>query len=152
MKLSEFIKKYGDFEIADEVQKLIEPKEGWKPKKGEEYWIVSTTGEVVCVEWYGYGCDLFNFDKRNVYRTKEEAQFALDMYEFCKKRSFEPNWKDRSEERYYLYLDIEDHNVYGGSTIYLNGFRPFYYPTYDAVQEVIHQYSFEELEKYYGRV
>ena len=87
MKLSELINKYGDFEITDEVVKMIEPK--WKPKVGEKYWIMNAAGNAVCVEWYGYGCDLINFDKRNVYRTKEEAQFALDMYDFCKKRSFE---------------------------------------------------------------
>lgn len=152
MKLSELINKYGDFEITDEVVKLIEPKEGWKPKRGEEYWVVDTAGNVVCVEWYGYGCDLFNLDKRNVYRTKEEAQFALDMYNFCKERSFTPNWKDETEPRFYLSLDYEDNAGYSKYSEYLNEFHPFYYPTYDAVEEVIHQYSFEELEKYYGRV
>lgn len=151
MKLSEFIKKYGDFEITDEAQKLIEPKEEWKPEFGKTYWAIHG-GIVAHMTWEDDKIDLFNFSKCNVYRTKEEAQFALDMYDFCKKRSFEPDWKDMSEEKYYLYLNIEGHNVYGGSTIYLNGFRPFYYPTYNAVEEVIHQYSFEELEKYYGRV
>ena len=37
--------------------------------------------------------------KRNVYRTEEEAQFALDMYNFCKERSFEPDWEDSNQNK-----------------------------------------------------
>lgn len=149
MKLSEVIKKYGDFEITDEMIKTIEPE--FKPKVGETYWAV-IGGSTYPFTWEDNKTDLFSFNKHNVYRTKEAAQFALDIYNFCKERSFTPNWKDETVPKYYLYLDCEDNAVYSDCDEYLNEFHPFYYPTHDAVEEVLHKYTFDELAEYYGRV
>ncbi len=35
MKLSEFIEKYGDCEVTDELMEMLKPKGDWIPKKGE---------------------------------------------------------------------------------------------------------------------
>ena len=60
----------------------------WKPKEGEEYWtfdysldIVNNkpfaTWEVCSKQWCKTSVDFALFEKGWVYRTKEEAQFAL---------------------------------------------------------------------------
>lgn len=84
--------------------------------------------------------------------TEDEAKFALDMYNFCKERSFEPDWNDEKQEKWSIYLVNSNKKVkvdYSQTTCY---FGPFYYPTEEVAQEVIDKYSFEELAKYYGRV
>lgn len=70
---------------------LIEPKEKWTPKKGENYYypfIEHDDNELVveCSVWEGV---LFDSLKRNkgfgIYRTIEEAKVALDKIEALRK-------------------------------------------------------------------
>lgn len=152
MKLSELIEKYGDREVSDELIEMLKPKEDWIPKMNDKYWKINCSGKVEAECWEDCYYDYFALNKRNVYRTEEEAQFALDMYRFCKKRSFEPDWEDRNRFKYYLYLDYNNKEANYNYTDSFNHCSPFYYPTEKAVQEIINKYSFEELEKYYGRV
>ena len=151
MKLSELIKKYGDCEVSEELLGMIKLKGEWEPKEGEKYWFVSG-GEVSNITWDYDPSDLFLLGKRNIYRTKEEAQFALDMYNFCKERSFEPDWENRNQSKYYLYLDYNNKEANYNYTDSFNNCSPFYYPTFKAAEEIIDKYTFEELAKYYGRV
>lgn len=153
MKLSELIEKYRDCEVKEElVDMVVKPKGYWIPKMGEKYWMINSSGEVVDEYWESHPYDYFALNKRNVYQTEEEAQFALDMYNFCKERSFEPDWGDSDQYKFALYLDYDLRKVYWATYKYINRFVPFYYRTEQAVQEIMYKYSFEELEKYYGRV
>lgn len=152
MKLSEVIEKYGDCEVSEELLVMIEPKCEWKPEIGDKYWGIDCYGDVVSHYWDNHYYDRFRLTKRNVYRTEEEAQFALDMYNFCKERSFEPDWEDDSQCKYYLYLYYRNKEVNFNYTDSFNHCYPFYYPSKEAVQEIIDKYSFDELATYYGRV
>ncbi len=184
MKLSEVIKKYGDFEITDDVVKKIAPE--FKPEIGKTYYAVELGGTVVHLTWESNERDLFRLNKRNVYRTKEEAQFALDMYvhltwesnerdlfrlnkrnvyrtkeeaqfaldmyNFCKERSFTPDWTNENEYKYFLVLNYDKRKAHWCRNTSFCRFTSFCYPTLDAVNEVIHRYTFDELAEYYGRV
>lgn len=152
MKLSEFIEKYGNCEVSDELMEMLKPKEDWKPQIGEEYCLITTVLGICYDNYSNTECDNNRLSKRNVYRTEEEAQFALDMYHFCKERSFEPDWDDEDQCKYYLYLDCKYKEINYMFDNNLNQFKPFYYQTKEAAQEIIDKYSFEEIEKYYGRV
>ena len=152
MKLSEVIEKYGDCEVNGKLVEMLKPKGDWIPKMNDTYWKINICGEVVYGLWEDCYFDYFALNKRNVYRTKEEAQFALDMYNFCKERSFEPDWGDDNEIKCYLYLRYEDKKADYSKIFSFNYFSPFYYPTAEAVKEIIDKYSFEEIKKYYGRV
>ena len=74
------------------------------------------------------------------------------MYNFCKERSFDPDWGNGNQNKYLLILDNSRNTCEVSSCFVTNHFAPFYYPTIEAVQEVIDKYSFDELAKYYGRV
>ena len=150
MKLSEFIEKYGDCEVTDELMEMLKPKGDWKPKKREEYYFIISSLEICHDTYSNSGYDNNRLSKRNCYQTKEEAQFALDMYNFCKERSFEPDWEDDNQNKYFLSLD--EKAVVAGYRYSYRDFLPFYYPTSEAVEEIINKYSFDELAKYYGRV
>ena len=150
MKLSEFIEKYGNCEVSDELVEMIKPKGDWIPKKGEEYCLITTVLGICYDNYSNTECDNNRLSKRNVYRTEEEAQFALDMYHFCKERSFEPDWGDGNQKKYFL--SLEGNKVVTDYLFSYRHFLPFYYPTSEAVKEIIDKYSFDELAKYYGRV
>ena len=152
MKLSEFIEKYGDHEVADELIEMLKPKGDWKPKNGEKYYFIISSLEIIYETYVNAESDNNRLSKRNVYQTEEEAQFALDMYNFCKERSFEPDWEDRNRFKYYLYLDYNNKEANCNYTDSFNHCSRFYYPTEKAVQEIINKYSFDEIAKYYGRV
>ena len=152
MKLSELIEKYGDCEVTDELMEMLKPKGDWKPKNGEKYYFIISSLEIIYETYVNAETDNNRLSKRNCYKTEEEAQFALDMYNFCKERSFEPDWGDENQCKYYLYLDCKYKEINYMFDNNLNHFKPFYYPTAEAVNEVINKYSFDELAKYYGRV
>ncbi len=152
MKLSEFIEKYGDCELTDELMEMLKPKGDCKLQIGEEYWMINGFGKVVDERWESWAYDYFALNKRNVYRTEEEAQFALDMYNLCKERSFKPDWDSMVQSKYYLILNNKDKEVNYNCRTWIDCCDPFYYPTAKAVNEVIDKYSFDELAKYYGRV
>lgn len=154
MKLKELISTYGECEVSEEMLNMIKKdNEDWKPKYKENYWFIDDCSSIYKDTWFGAYEDNFRLQKRNVYSTKEEAEFALDMYKFCKKRSFEPDWDDENQYKHYIYLDcINGKEVCYSSYTIFKHFMPFYYPTEEAAREVIDKYTFEELEKYYGRV
>ena len=152
MKLSELIEKYRDCEVSDELVEMIKPKGDWKPKKGEKYYFIVTSLEITYETYINSETDNNRLSKRNCYKTEEEAKFALDMYNFCKERSFEPDWGNFMQSKYYLIMNVENKRVYYDDYTHTHFFLPFYYPTAEAVQEVIDKYSFDELAKYYGRV
>ena len=152
MKLSEFIEKYGDCEVTDELMEMVKPKGDWEPWLGENYYFISEVLQVSLARNKGDDYAYARIMKRNVYRTKEEAQFALDMYNFCKERSFKPDWEDCDQTKFLLYLDYDSRKVYWSMYEYSKQFAPFYYLSKEEVQEIIDKYSFEELAKYYGRV
>ena len=152
MKLSELIEKYGDCEVTDELMKMVNTKGDWIPKMNDKYWMINGFGKVVDERWESCAYDYFALNKRNFYQTEEEAKFALDMYRFCKERSFEPDWEDCNRFKYYLYLDYNNKEANYNYTDNFYHCIPFYYLTAEAVKEIINKYSFEELEKYYGRV
>lgn len=150
MKLSEFIEKYGDCEVMDELMEMLKPKGDWKPKNGEKYYFIISSLEIIYETYVNAESDNNRLSKRNCYKTEEEAQFALDMYNFCKERSFEPDWGDGNQKKYFL--SLEGNKVVTDYLFSYRHFLPFYYPTSEAVKEIIDKYSFEEIKKYYGRV
>ena len=152
MKLSEFIEKYGDCEVTDELMEMIKPKGDWKPKNGEKYYFIISSLEIIYETYVNAETDNNRLSKRNCYKTEEEAQFALDMYNFCKERSFEPDWDDLEQTKYTLYLDYRNKVADWMTCDDRKYFEPFYYQTKEVVQEIINKYSFDELAKYYGRV
>lgn len=51
MKLSDFIKKYGDCEVTEEMEKCIKKKGKWMPEVGETYWYIDSFGSIHGISW-----------------------------------------------------------------------------------------------------
>lgn len=67
-------------ELQQAIQELPEPVGRWKPKFDEKYWFTTeaTGSGVNSNRWLSSSIDQIRYNRANVYRTKEEAQAALD--------------------------------------------------------------------------
>ena len=95
MKLNEVIAKYGNQEVDEsKIKEVLGVKESkvWVPKEGEEVWIIYSDGDLGITE--------SNIQRRlvfgNLYKTKEEAEFARDKQIFLTK--FERYLRENEDE------------------------------------------------------
>ena len=99
MKLSDFIKKYGDCEVSEEMEKMIQkPKGKWMPKECERYYFVHSSGEVKYADyWNDCGYDEYRIRHLRVFKTQQEAERYLEIQKAFKEASFEPDWNKHGQ-------------------------------------------------------
>ena len=111
MKLSEYIKEFGDKQVdVDKLSEFIIEDKVFEPKENEKYYCISSNGAI------NYNLNNHKADKniinyQQVYRTRVEAEFARDkaiFLEFMRKEflrnSDELNWL--VEDYYCMAYDI----------------------------------------------
>lgn len=110
MKLSEYIKKYGDCEVTDEIDKCIAkvPKTVYDLKYGDRYFFLTISGIVQEGIWRN---DDSNFDRErigNAFLTEEDAKFAserlkviAELKKYAKEFSNE-EWSNPKLLKYYI--------------------------------------------------
>ena len=68
-----------DWQLVNaEVPTVVEVKERWKPKNGESYFFISGDGLVNLSDWDNDVFDNYYYNFGNCFRTKEEAEKALE--------------------------------------------------------------------------
>lgn len=72
-------------------------------KNGEEYWFVTDTGLINNVHWRCSGYHLYRYEMGNVYKTKEEAEHAIEVQKsrvrLQRKADFKSNWKNIVQDK-----------------------------------------------------
>ena len=113
MKLSDFIKKHGDCEVTEEMEKYIKPKKKgkWMPVAGERYWYVTSYGSVYSDTWSRHYADEYRIDFLRIFKTEKEAERYLEIQKACKKASFEPDWENDDQRKFYLVYDYRTNSV-----------------------------------------
>lgn len=95
--------------MLDEIEHHQEPKKEWSPddlEGGDDYWIVSVTGDVIKQI---YNSDLFDQYKKltgDMFETKEDAQYHLDMLKLSKSirdQGFKPDWGNAKQPKWFAY-------------------------------------------------
>ena len=102
-------------EILDEINKTKEHlAEGWRPKKGDEYWYVDTSYRVHSFIFTNDKFDNFNINTYNCFRTKEQAKAEAEkilvrrMLEDIARRlnkGEKIDWKDKNQKKYFFAFD-----------------------------------------------
>lgn len=157
MKLSEFMSKYGDCEVTEEMEKCIKKPKGkpkgkskgkWRPKIGEEYYYINGFGNGFYSVNSGCIGDNFCLDFVRVFKTQEEAERYREIMKACKKASFEPDWEDCNEFKYCFYYNHMDHRI-GISHRYVSNFGvQFYFESHDKARELINKFGEKDIAKY----
>lgn len=155
MKLSEYIKKYGDCEVTDEIDKCIvkTPKTVYDLKYGDEYFFFTESGirrsvwhdEMTCYARLGIG---------NVFLTEKDAEFAYErlmviaeLKKYAKEFSDE-EWKKSNLSKYSIRYDCQDFRVCA-SCCFLSKGAEIYFESIQKAQEAIKAVGEDRVKKYY---
>ena len=103
-EVAEMKKELSD--MRDRLDQLNVKENEW-PKFGDKYWSIDTFGNVnqfTCSYEgiYDNRCKSFG----NVFRTKEDAEFAFERLKVLaemRKFTFDPDWKDRNQPKWTIY-------------------------------------------------
>ena len=60
-----------------ELEELAKGEQGF-PKVGDEYWYMTTTGKIFNSNWDGFVSEEYMLEIGNMFRTKEQAEFAVE--------------------------------------------------------------------------
>ena len=155
MKLSDYIKKYGDCEVTDEIDKCIvkEPKTVYDLKYGDEYFFLTESGirrsvwydEMTCYARLGIG---------NVFLTEKDAEFAYvrlmvltELKKYAKEFS-DKEWMNQSIVKHYIIFDYEDHVINIGYVCFTK-VSDIYFESEEKAQEAIEAVGEDRVKKYY---
>lgn len=142
------------FNLKKELNKQQEePKRRWKPEIKEAYYCITGDGDIILAYWIDSACDRCRYKLRNVFKTYEEAKFALEKlkvlaelqeYADCDKEWIRDNthWNigyetnnGRIEAHSYCCTKITPFNLYFSSE--------------EQAQKAIDAIGEERLKKYY---
>ena len=106
-------------ELKEEIDKA-EQEENSSNKmpfiKGEDYYYISTAGEIAFNEWVNDSIDIWRFNQGNAFKTRQEAKDKLFQLTLeGKAREFrrinncdvsEEDWKNMNKNKYYIYYSL----------------------------------------------
>ena len=156
MKLSEYIEKYGDCEVTDEIDKCIVkvPKTVYDLKVGDRYYCLDAIGEAWQSIWDDEKKDKNRLSIGNVFLTKKDAEFAIERLEviaelkkYAKEFSDE-EWPNPSIVKHYIIFDYEDHVINIGYVCFTK-VSDIYFESKGKAQEAIEAVGEDRVKKYY---
>lgn len=138
--------------LEKELKELKETKieDDEFPRLGDQYWFVSTDGYVVYACWGDNSFDNYRKDFLRIFKTKKECKRYLEIQKAFKKESkkFEPNWKDDSQDKYYLYYNYIRNSIEIGCA-WSNRVATLYFENRKVLEELISRFGEEDIKKYY---
>lgn len=144
------------FEIADftaEDWKIYkEPTKNWKPKEGDTYFYISSTGKVISDTFMP--CIPSDNDKvpfNNAFQTAEEAEHMVEKIKIINKlRELSNTRSIYNQNKFVIYYNFLDNKVSCGEINYMK-VTPFeaYFKTREDCQKAIDTIGEDNLKKYY---
>ena len=152
-KIEEFRKQ-----LIEEAKKLVEEqkqKEEVFPKVRDIYWFVNDCGGVTDTRWDNYVIDNNRLAIGNVFKTEEEAEFALEKLEvIAELRKFAES-KDRKwnvrDYHYFINWDCDQAEMFVDSNARWKH-NEIYFESKEKAKEAIESVGEERIKKYYLEV
>lgn len=141
-------------EERKQLMKLIQKSNGskrkvWKPYYRERYFYINECGEIMNSEWFDDSIDISRYGIGNCFKTKEEAEFALEKrrVEVELQRFAEENNECDTGVRYFISYNLGSEitvdQVYG---VRLKG---IYFSSKEVAENAIWAIGKGRLKKYY---
>lgn len=144
-----------ELELTDEqAAELVEQykKREDLPQPLENYWCISSTGDIIEDSNDRTCTDLWRIESGNCFRTKEEAEYYRDylvaLNTLRKSSDFVPDWGD-SDQRKYFIKHCNDEGFTIHNWIKTNDATPVYYRTSEEAESALEKYR-REFEIVYG--
>lgn len=81
------------------------------PKYGDRYWYVGATGRIFNSEWDGFGSTEDRLKIDNVFKNKEEAEFAVEKLKVeAELRKFSRPFKE-DEDNHFIQINSSHNNI-----------------------------------------
>lgn len=148
-------------EEREQLMKLIQKSNGskskmWKPKCGELFFYISGRGDIfssiwinsyICSEYYSIG---------NCFKTKEEAEFALEkvrveteLRRFAEENNeYEIDWKDKKQEKWFISYNCKE-EIINPICAYDFCICNIYFTSEEIAKQAVGYVGEERLKKYY---
>ena len=162
MKIKDLLENVQDVELTPEQEKQIKEYLGiketkrWKPKSGENYWYIMHCGTVATTHWSDY-CDLDAefFAMNNCFKTKEEAEFALEkikvyleLKNFADENNDSIDWNDERQRKYTIYYDYSDPGLAITDYHHMAHIGTIYFSSVELAQKALKKIGEKRIEKY----
>ena len=101
-------------EMAEAMKKRADGV--FKPEYGEEYWFVSSLGDILDIDWVDSEIDEDRYAIGNCFPTEQEAEDAIRVLKLTQKakesqRGFVPDWENWEQNKYALYFEMGDIHI-----------------------------------------
>lgn len=137
-------------EFAEKIKALKAEAQQEKefPQFGDDYWFVDSDTEVMDIAWYGGEYDQGRLSIGNVFKTKEEAEFAVEKLKVeAELRKFSSPFEE-DENNYFIQID----SFYKSITIEVDDYYPtqgtIYFESEDKAQQAIESIGADRIKKY----
>lgn len=141
----------------DELDKVeIEPESRrWKPKRGQTYYFITATAEIISNTWNEGYYDILRFAIDNVFETYEEAEFEIERLKVIAelKEFAEPDDSPWNSESVHYYIDyIIQSSQISISSVWCSQHLDIYFKSIERAREAIKAVGEDRIKKYYLRV
>ena len=136
-------------EFDDKIAELQRAEKRYKPEKGEKYYYISGNGTIFCELWGNDKIDKPYAKYYNVFKTKEEAEFAAERWKVMRELEMLADDDEEWDEENVHYTI-----KYNGKSLYVtkcwfDRIHPFFFKSIGSAQRAIDNIGEDRLKKYW---
>ena len=143
--------------LNDEFEIIKEPKV-WKPKRDEEYWVVTGCGYIEKRYWNDDEYDIGSYELGDCFRTEEEAQKRREqkiiknkLKRYAEEHNTEEiNWNNSYQTKFYLYYEI-DGNLGIGDVCCSKHIGQIYFTSEEECKQAIEEIGEDNIKKLFEK-
>ena len=149
MNRKEYEERIAKLEKELDELKEVEIEDDEFPKYGQAYWFVDSYG-VVGTQWDDSMTSNYRKDFLRIFKTEKECERYLEIQVAFKEKSknFEPNWKDDTQSKYFLYYDHDENSFRISWSMWCEQ-AVLYFESREVLKELISRFGEEDIKKYY---
>lgn len=139
--------------LKKELNKQEKPSRRWKPEFHDKYYYIDSAGVVNVGYWDDYRIDKIRYAIGNIYRTEEEAKFAVEqlkiLAELKEYADDDKEWNNRNNHWSIQYTALSGHIEVDFYSNTLSVPFNLYFSSPEQAQKAIDAIGEERLKKYY---
>lgn len=151
MKVKDLLDKYGEYEINPEFESNIKNMLGiTRVLNGDKCYMINDDDkiEAVCELNTNYHSHQFYYQLNRVYRTREECERYLDIHKALEEASFEPNWNDGQQPKFYLIYNWMNNRVDCDCVYGFQHLSSYYFKKSSTVNDLFERFGGDDIAKY----
>lgn len=149
-KLNKMIEDYDNQSQKNDTINVVDKwDKNWKADENEDYYFITIDGEVKTYK-NDSNIDDIIINRSRVFQTHELAEKWLEIDSFIRDRSFEPDWNDKNQQKYFICYSYDCNEFKIDSCFWTTDFIKYYFNSVTTVEEILNIYSKKELKFYFN--